>query len=55
MSEILTCARMTAETVDEAFSLLRVFLRHDVHYIDSSAAYGDGGDDVWRRARFTGS
>jgi GNAT superfamily N-acetyltransferase len=39
---------MTAETVEEAFWLLRAFLRQDVHYIDSSAAYGDGGDDALR-------
>jgi GNAT superfamily N-acetyltransferase len=39
----LACEPMTAATRDDAFALLGGFLRHDAHYLASSAAYGDGG------------
>ena len=49
MSEI-ACRRMTPESRDDAFALLRAFLREDPHYLDSSAAYGDGGEAALARA-----
>lgn len=41
---------MTAAEVGDAFGLLQVFLSTDGHYLDSSLAYGDGGEDALRRA-----
>ena len=35
---------MTEETVQDAFTLLSEFLRHDAHYLESRRAYGDEGD-----------
>ncbi len=49
MSEI-TCRRMTPASRDDAFTLLREFLGDDPHYLDSSAAYGDGGEAALARA-----
>ena len=46
----VACRRMTADTLEDAFALLRAFLRGDEFYLDSSAAYGDGGDAALRRA-----
>lgn len=40
---MITCRKMTAADVTDAFELLRVFLREDEHYLASSAAYGDRG------------
>jgi ribosomal protein S18 acetylase RimI-like enzyme len=40
---LITCRKMTAADVTDAFELLRVFLREDEHYLASSAAYGDRG------------
>ena len=39
----ITCRRMTRACRNDAFALLRDFLGDDPHYLDSSAAYGDGG------------
>jgi len=41
---------MTKETIQDAFKLLSEFLRHDVHYLESSQAYGDEGDPGLMRA-----
>ena len=38
---MVTCRKMTAADVADAFEMLRVFLREDEHYLASSAAYGD--------------
>ena len=40
---MITCRKMTARDVADAFSMLSVFLRKDEHYVASSAAYGDRG------------
>jgi len=44
------CAAMTAATRHCAQALLGEFLRGDGHYVASSAAYGDGGDEALGRA-----
>lgn len=41
---------MTAKHVEDAFHLLNAFLSADEHYLDSSAAYGDGGSEALRAA-----
>jgi len=40
---MVECRRMTQASLSDAFSLLRVFLGQDAHYLDSSQAYGDSG------------
>jgi ribosomal protein S18 acetylase RimI-like enzyme len=40
---LITCRKMTAADVTDAFEMLRVFLREDEHYLASSKAYGDRG------------
>ena len=40
---MIQCRRMTPESLQDAFSLLRSFLGQDDYYLDSSRAYGDGG------------
>ena len=40
---MITCRRMTAELVPDAFEMLRAFLSEDEYYLDSSKAYGDRG------------
>src|SRR5882672_7518271 len=40
---MITCRKMTAADVTDAFEMLRVFLREDEHYLASSKAYGDRG------------
>jgi GNAT superfamily N-acetyltransferase len=37
---------MTPETRGDAFALLRIFLTEDEHYLDSSQAYGAGGESA---------
>ena len=37
---------MTEAEVGDAFRLLRAFLSTDEHYLDSSAAYSDGGQEA---------
>ena len=44
------CAPMTAATRVDAETLLGSFLRDDLHYLASSAVYGDGGTEALRRA-----
>jgi GNAT superfamily N-acetyltransferase len=46
----LACRRMTRESRGDAFRLLAEFLRADEHYLASSAAYGDGGEEALGRA-----
>src|SRR3990172_9210380 len=46
----IACRRMTRATREDAFALLRAFLGDDPHYLDSSAAYGDGGEAALGRA-----
>jgi GNAT superfamily N-acetyltransferase len=41
---------MTIESRADAFALLRVFLDEDEHYLDSSRAYGAGGEAALERA-----
>ena len=40
---LITCRRMRAADVREAFEMLSKFLTADEHYLASSAAYGDCG------------
>ena len=40
---MLTCRKMTAAEVRDAFEMLSAFLTGDEHYLTSSAAYGDRG------------
>lgn len=40
---MITCRKMMAADVADAFEMLRVFLREDEHYLASSKAYGDRG------------
>ena len=40
---LITCRKMTAPDVADAFEMLRVFLSEDEHYLLSSKAYGDRG------------
>jgi len=40
---MITCRKMTAADVADAFQMLRVFLSEDEHYLASSKAYGDRG------------
>jgi GNAT superfamily N-acetyltransferase len=44
-TSMIECRRMTRETRDDAFALLRVFLGEDEFYLDSSNAYGAGGEE----------
>lgn len=46
----LSTRAMTAAQVEDAFGLLKAFLATDAHYLDSSPAYGDGGEDALRSA-----
>ena len=40
---MITCRKMSAADVSEAFAMLRIFLAEDEHYLASSKAYGDRG------------
>ena len=40
---MITCRKMTAADVADAFAMLQVFLAEDEHYLASSSAYGDRG------------
>ena len=40
---MVSCRKMTAADVADAFEMLRVFLSEDEHYLASSEAYGDRG------------
>ena len=40
---MITCRKMTAADVSDAFEMLSAFLNEDEHYLDSSKAYGDRG------------
>lgn len=40
---MITCRKMTAADVAEAFAMLQAFLGEDEHYLASSQAYGDKG------------
>ncbi len=40
---MITCRKMTARDVREAFNMLSAFLSEDEHYLASSKAYGDRG------------
>ena len=40
---MITCRKMTAADVRNAFEMLSAFLTEDEHYLASSAAYGDRG------------
>ena len=46
----MTCERMSPTTRAEALELLAAFLTEDVHYLASSAVYGDGGRAAIERA-----
>lgn len=46
----LAFGRMGPDDRESAFALFRAFLEADAHYLDSSAAYGDGGPEALRRA-----
>lgn len=49
-ADSFTFARMGASDRDAAYGLFLAFLQSDLHYLDSSAAYGDGGPEALRRA-----
>lgn len=40
---MITCRKMTAPDVTDAFNMLSAFLSEDEHYLASSKAYGDRG------------
>lgn len=40
---MITCRKMTAECVSDAYEMLNAFLTEDEHYLASSEAYGDRG------------
>jgi GNAT superfamily N-acetyltransferase len=40
---VITCRKMTAELVPDAYKMLSAFLTEDEHYLSSSKAYGDRG------------
>ena len=40
---MITCRKMTARDVRDAFEMLSAFLNEDEHYLASSKAYGDRG------------
>lgn len=40
---MITCRKLTAPDVTDAFEMLQSFLSEDEHYLDSSKAYGDRG------------
>lgn len=40
---MITCRKMTAADVTDAFEMLRAFLNEDEHYLASSEAYGHRG------------
>src|SRR5678816_3801156 len=40
---MISCRKMTAADVADAFEMLRAFLSEDEHYLASSKAYGDRG------------
>ena len=40
---MVTCRKMTAADVSDAFEMLSAFLNEDEHYLASSKAYGDRG------------
>lgn len=42
---MITCRRMTAADVPDAFAMLGAFLTEDEHYLASSKAYGDRGTE----------
>jgi len=46
----LIARAMVEAELEDAFGLLRAFLASDKHYLDSSAAYGDGGPAALKRA-----
>ena len=43
---MITCRKMTAPEVTDAFSMLTDFLSGDEHYLASSKAYGDRGTEA---------
>jgi ribosomal protein S18 acetylase RimI-like enzyme len=43
---LITCRRMTADDVPDAFAMLGTFLTEDEHYLASSRAYGDRGTEA---------
>lgn len=47
---MITCRRMSAESRNQALNLLHQFLRTSEHYLKSSSAYGDAGQDALERA-----
>ena len=42
---MITCRKMTAVDVPDAFDMLSAFLTEDEHYLASSKAYGDRGTE----------
>lgn len=40
---MITCRKLTAADVSDAYGMLQAFLNEDEHYLDSSKAYGDRG------------
>lgn len=43
---MITCRRMIATDVPDAFAMLSTFLSEDEHYLASSKAYGDRGTEA---------
>lgn len=46
----LSAKAMTKAEADHAFALIHAFLSTDSHYLDSSPAYGGGGEEALRNA-----
>jgi ribosomal protein S18 acetylase RimI-like enzyme len=47
---LITCRRMTATDVPDAYEMLSAFLGEDEHYLASSKAYGDRGTEAVKEA-----
>ncbi len=47
---MITCRKMTRDDLRDAFEMLSTFLEEDEHYLASSKAYGDRGQDGVRDA-----
>jgi hypothetical protein len=48
--QMIECRKMTRESSEDAFGLLRSFLSGDEYYLDSSTVCGGGGEPELGRA-----
>ncbi len=49
-THMVTCMKMTPDTLEDAELILTAFLSEDEYYLDSSEAYGHAGDDALKEA-----